>query len=93
MKATRKRLAFANNQQENLFCTGRNLSIGPQSPCPQWHTSSNKATPIPTRTYLIIVSLLMNHGFKHEFVGAKPIQTITTYNMSAWALRKTSGRF
>ena len=35
----------------------------------------------------------MNHGFKHEFVGAKPIQTITTYNMSAGALRKTSGWF
>jgi hypothetical protein len=30
-----------------------------QSLPPQWHTSSNKAKPIPTRTYLLIVLLLM----------------------------------
>ena len=31
----------------------------PQSPPPQWHTSSNKATPIPTRRHLLIVPLPM----------------------------------
>jgi hypothetical protein len=30
--------------------TGRSLSIGPQSPPPQWGTSSNKATPPNTAT-------------------------------------------
>jgi hypothetical protein len=33
------------------------LGVGSQSPLPQWHTSSNKATPTPTRPYLLMVLL------------------------------------
>lgn len=31
--------------EENSFLTGQSLIIGPQSPRPQWWSSSNKATP------------------------------------------------
>jgi hypothetical protein len=45
LKAARRRLA------------SRQLGGGSQSPGPQGHTSSNKATPIPTIPHLLIVLL------------------------------------
>ena len=48
-----------------LLCTGQSLSTrSPQSPPTQWHTSSNQATPTPTRLHLPIVPLPKPSIFK-----------------------------
>ena len=41
----------------NRRLASRHLQGGSQSPCPPWHTSFNKATPIPTRPCLVKVPL------------------------------------
>ena len=47
---------------------------------PEWHTFSNKATPTPTRSHLLIVLLPMDQALKHESMGTiliQPLQGLT----------------
>jgi hypothetical protein len=74
-------------QKRTVSHTGRSLSTYPQSPPPQWHSSSNKATPTLTRPHLLIVPLLMGQAFKHmNLQGPLPIQTTTLGEKRAWNL-------
>jgi hypothetical protein len=49
--------ASRSEAQRILFHTGWSWTIGTQSPPPEWHTSSNKATPTPTMLHLPIAQL------------------------------------
>ena len=68
----------------------RQLGGGSQSPSPQWHSSSNEATPTPIKLHILIVPLLGPSIFKptqstpwshrlvqtHESMGAIPKHSI-----------------
>jgi hypothetical protein len=58
-------ISSVGSHEEGLFYPGHSLSIGPQSPSSQWQPSSNKATSIPTRTHLSLVSFPMGQAFQH----------------------------
>ena len=60
-------------ESSTSWAPGRNIVLHctelehrrPQTPPPQWHTSSNKTTPTPTKPYLLIVPFPIDQTFKH----------------------------
>jgi hypothetical protein len=74
----------------------RQLGGGSQNPSPQWHSSSNEATPTPIKLHILIVPLLGPSIFKptqstpwshrlvqtHESVGAIPKHSIMQNTLS-----------
>ena len=49
-------------------CTEPEYRRRPQNLPTQWHTLSNKATPIPTRPYFLIMPLLMGQAYPNHHI-------------------------
>jgi hypothetical protein len=77
----------------NRRLTSSQLGGGSQSPPPQWHTSSNMATPTPTRSHPLRVALLGRSIFRHHRCHQRLVGTKEQEGYCALVLRATVGSY